>query len=297
MTIYLAGGCFWGVSHFFSQVTGVKNTVCGYANGNIPNPTYEQVYTDKTGFAETVAVTFRPEVVALEDIIRLFFCIIDPTSLNRQGEDCGTRYRTGIYYESPIQKVALQGIVDKERARYGDAFAVEFLQLENFFPAEERHQDYLEKNPSGYCHIPLKALRYIRAWNAIRLSLEGETDEIARMATAAAVLYERMQFFWVGFYRVVDRHLVIGPYQGPQACLRIAYGKGVCGSAWKQGRTVIVPDVEQFPGHIACSSLSRSEIVVPVIRGGQVTGVLDIDSDRLNAFDETDGRFLELILN
>jgi L-methionine (R)-S-oxide reductase len=123
----------------------------------------------------------------------------------------------------------------------------------------------------------------------------GEDDLIANMANVAAALKEGFGFFWVGFYRVVGDQLVLGPFQGPVACSRIAYGKGVCGTAWKEGRVVVVPDVDQFPGHIACSSLSRSEIVVPVWSGNRIIAVLDIDSDQLDAFDEIDAHYLEKV--
>ena len=126
--------------------------------------------------------------------------------------------------------------------------------------------------------------------------LEGETDEVACMANLAALLHRAFGFWWTGFYRVVGDELVLGPFQGPVACIHIPYGRGVCGTAWKRNETVVVPDVEEFPGHIACSSESRSEIVVPVRRQGQVVAVLDIDSKELAAFDDTDREFLETIV-
>ena len=127
--------------------------------------------------------------------------------------------------------------------------------------------------------------------------LEGETDVIAKMANVSAVLHETFGFWWTGFYRVAGDELVLGPFQGPVACMHIPFGKGVCGTAWKRNETVVVPDVEQFPGHIACSSASRSEIVVPVHGpDGAVTAVLDIDSDRLATFDEEDRVWLEKIV-
>ena len=126
--------------------------------------------------------------------------------------------------------------------------------------------------------------------------LEGETDEIACMANLAALLHRAFGFWWTGFYRVVGDELVLGPFQGPVACIHIPYGRGVCGTAWKRNETVVVPDVEECPGHIACSSESRSEIVVPVHRQGQVVAVLDIDSKELAAFDDTDREFLETIV-
>ena len=124
----------------------------------------------------------------------------------------------------------------------------------------------------------------------------GEGDLVANMANMAAALKQTFGFFWVGFYRVVGDQLVLAPFQGPIACSRIRYGKGVCGTAWKEARTVIVPDVDAFPGHIACSSASRSEIVVPIMREKQVIAVLDIDSDQLNSFDDTDRIYLERLV-
>ena len=123
----------------------------------------------------------------------------------------------------------------------------------------------------------------------------GETDAIANMANVAAALHEAFGFWWTGFYRVEGQQLVLGPFQGPIACTRIPYGKGVCGTAWQRAETVIVPNVHEFPGHIACSSASNSEIVVPILHDGQVIAVLDIDSTEFAAFDETDKYYLELI--
>ena len=127
--------------------------------------------------------------------------------------------------------------------------------------------------------------------------LEGETDMVAKMANVAAVLHESFGFWWTGFYRVAGEELILGPFQGPVACMHIPFGKGVCGTAWKRNETIVVPDVEAFPGHIACSSASRSEIVVPVHGSdGTVTAVLDIDSDRLATFDDVDRVWLEKIV-
>ena len=124
----------------------------------------------------------------------------------------------------------------------------------------------------------------------------GESDPIANMANVASMLHETFGFWWTGFYRVLDGELVLGPFQGPLACTRIQKGRGVCGTAWERGETVIVPDVDAFPGHIACSSLSRSEIVVPVFQHGVVVAVLDIDSKELATFDEIDKKYLEEIV-
>lgn len=140
-----------------------------------------------------------------------------------------------------------------------------------------------------------KEARYSLLYKQIESVLAGENDPVARMANAAAMIHETFRFWWTGFYRVIGRELVLGPFQGPLACTRIAFGRGVCGTAWKERQTLVVPDVEQFPGHIACSSASRSEIVVPIFRGGEVIAVLDIDSEQLATFDDTDRQWLERI--
>jgi len=129
----------------------------------------------------------------------------------------------------------------------------------------------------------------------IQALVEGETDLIANMANVVAVLHETFHFWWTGFYRVEGKQLVLGPFQGPVACTRIEYGKGVCGTAWQRGETIIVPNVHLFPGHIACSSASNSEIVVPIRKEGEVIAVLDIDSTEYNTFDAIDQTFLERI--
>ncbi len=127
--------------------------------------------------------------------------------------------------------------------------------------------------------------------------LYGETDLVANLANVAAALKEQFKWFWVGFYLVKNGELVLGPFQGPVACTRIAKGRGVCGTAWDKAETLIVPDVDAFPGHIACSSLSRSEIVLPLFSHGEVIGVLDVDSSELNEFNETDAKYLKQIIN
>ena len=142
-----------------------------------------------------------------------------------------------------------------------------------------------------------KQERYEALLPQIKAVIEGESDLIANMANLAAMLHETFGFWWTGFYRVVSEELVLGPFQGPMACTRIKKGRGVCGTAWLQEETQVVPDVDKFPGHIACSSLSRSEIVVPVRQGEDIIAVLDIDSAELNTFDHTDRHYLEEIVS
>ena len=160
--IYLAGGCFWGTEHYFKQVEGVVETEVGYANGIIENPTYEKVCTDTTRFAETVHVKYNPEVVSLRFLLQLYFKAIDPVSVNQQGHDKGTQYRTGIYYTDEADLPTIDEVYDEEQKKCGQQFAVEKKPLENFYSAEEYHQDYLDKNPSGYCHLPLSLFEYAR---------------------------------------------------------------------------------------------------------------------------------------
>ena len=305
-------------------------------------------------------------MLPLGELLEDYFCAIDPLSLNRQGEDRGTRYRTGIYYVDEADIPVIEQVMAAQEELYGCPLAVESGPLKSFFPAEERHQDYLDKNPEGYCHLSLKMFRYPRVVKELRSLLEGETDWTARMANTAALIKERFGFFWVGFYLVkptgaagdaamhgtktgsgeaagagtapadtrhIGSELVLGPFQGPIACMRIKFGRGVCGTAWKERKTLVVPDVEAFPGHIACSSLSRSEIVVPIFNDGsadlleglaicpggntgpgtttspgcttshvgnsdgEVIGVLDIDSTELATFDQADALWLSRLVS
>lgn len=141
-----------------------------------------------------------------------------------------------------------------------------------------------------------KAERYALLARQIEAVVAGETDMIARMANVAAMIHHTFGFWWTGFYRTVGNELVLGPFQGPLACTRIAFGRGVCGTAWRDEQTIVVPDVEQFEGHIACSSASRSEIVVPLRQNGVIIGVLDIDSCELATFDAIDREWLERIV-
>lgn len=141
-----------------------------------------------------------------------------------------------------------------------------------------------------------KEQKYELLYRQAREIVAGEEDAVANMANLAAMIHQTFGFWWTGFYRVVGEELVLGPFQGPIACTRIAYGRGVCGTAWQRGTTVVVPDVEQFPGHIACSSLSRSEIVVPIRKGDNIVAVLDIDSEHIATFDDVDREWLERIV-
>lgn len=160
--IFLAGGCFWGTEHYFKQIKGVTNTEVGFANGQTNNPTYEEVYTDTTGYAETVRIQFDDAVVDLKFLLQMFFKAIDPTSLNKQGHDEGTRYRTGVYYTADTDLPVIQEVFAEEQKNLDAPIAVEVEPLQSFYPADERHQDYLDKNPDGYCHLPVALFEFAR---------------------------------------------------------------------------------------------------------------------------------------
>ena len=154
-TIYLAGGCFWGMQKFLDQFDGVRETEVGYANGPEKAPSYREV-CDNSGHAETVRVAYDESVLSRPELLRFYFMVIDPTSVNRQGEDCGIQYRTGIYYTDEDQLPAIREVYAEVEAKEGKPLAVEVKPLENFFSAEVYHQKYLDKNPGGYCHIPTR---------------------------------------------------------------------------------------------------------------------------------------------
>ena len=156
--IWLAGGCFWGVEAYISRIYGVYDVTTGYANGNKENPSYEEVCTGNTGFAETVHVRYDPDRIELKALLTQFFKIIDPVSKDRQGNDIGSQYRSGIYYKDENDKLIIDEVVALEQKNYTKEIQTEVLPLQNYFLAEEYHQDYLEKNPNGYCHIDFSHL-------------------------------------------------------------------------------------------------------------------------------------------
>ena len=155
--IYLAGGCFWGVDEYMSRIDGVVDTRVGYANGTKENPSYEEVCTGTTGHTETTYVKFDESIISLEELINRFWRIIDPTMLNRQGPDIGNQYRTGIYYTDEADLDIINKTLEEQRSKYDRPIVTEIMRLKVYYDAEEYHQDYLKKNPSGYCHIDLNA--------------------------------------------------------------------------------------------------------------------------------------------
>ena len=175
--IYFAGGCFWGTEHYLRQFEGVTETLTGYANGFIPDPVYEQVYTDKTGYVECVKVLYDPEIISLTTLCRLFFRSIDPLLKDRQGNDIGTRYRTGIYWTDDEEKTVVEEVYKEIQAKHSSPLMVEKCSLKCFFPAEDYHQDYLLKNPDGYCHLSPAELHFARTYARITKALRSNSDE------------------------------------------------------------------------------------------------------------------------
>lgn len=204
--IYLAGGCFWGVEAYFSKIPGVISTKTGYANGKFENPTYEQVSTGKTGFAETVMVEYDFGRISLQEILHHFFSIIDPTTLNYQGNDIGEQYRSGVYYVDDSDKAVIENMVSKESEKYDVPIVVEVNKLENFYPAEEYHQKYLEKNPSGYCHIDLSRIeKYTRYKKPSHTELKKNLTDIQYKVTQEGETE-------LPFSSELDRHFEEGIY-------------------------------------------------------------------------------------
>lgn len=167
--IWLAGGCFWGVEAFLSKIPGVIHTETGYANGNTENPSYEEVCRNGTGHAEAVYIKYNSYKIGLEKLLNYFFKIIDPTTLNRQGHDMGTQYRTGIYYKSISDKNRIENYLSEQQPLFKKKILTEVLPIRNFYKAEEYHQDYLNKNPNGYCHIDLSLLNSLKNEEQIKV--------------------------------------------------------------------------------------------------------------------------------
>lgn len=179
-TIYFAGGCFWGTEHFMQQIKGVVDTEVGYANSAVPEPTYRQVCSGSTGAAETVKVTFDPDVVSIPFLTRLYLMTIDPTSINRQGNDSGNQYRTGIYYTSPQQLSQIKPVIDSLQRRLDRKVAIEVKPIENFYRAEDYHQDYLDVTPGGYCHINPALFKLAREASEQKSQYVRPSDEVLR---------------------------------------------------------------------------------------------------------------------
>lgn len=175
--IYLAGGCFWGVEKYLSLIPGVLDTEVGYANGKTEQPTYEQVCNDNTGHAETVKVIYNGNKISLTELLSRFFEVIDPITLNKQGNDVGIQYRSGIYYKQPEDRNEIMSFISNLQAQYKELIVVDVAPLDNYYPAEDYHQQYLDKNPGGYCHIP------VQAFNQAKRSFSNSKNDLKQRLT------------------------------------------------------------------------------------------------------------------
>ncbi len=308
--IYVAGGCFWGVEAYFKLIPGIKKTAVGYANSRMKNPTYREVCSGRTNAVEAVELIYNPQVITLEQLLKFFYRIIDPTLLNRQGGDIGSQYRTGIYYVDANDADVIANSLTALQEEYEEKVVVETQELVNFFIAEDEHQDYLAQNPGGYCHVNMNVLApherkidkkrlYSELITNLRALLTETVHPLSVLSNVAALLKATFSdVSWVGFYLAIDGKLVVGPFQGNVACDTIAFGKGVCGESFVTQKVMIIPDVLNHPNHIACESETRSEIVVPLYNSGdEVIGVLDLDSYKYDAFDEDDKFYLTHIVH
>lgn len=163
--IYLAGGCFWGTEHYLKMINGVVFTEVGYANSLVENPSYEMVCKGNTMAAETVYIKYDTSLISLETLLNVYFVSIDPTSVNKQGHDVGVQYRTGIYYTDENDLAVINKVIFEQQKKCSEEIVVEVMPLENFYPAEDYHQDYLIKNPNGYCHLPLELFEFAKRFN------------------------------------------------------------------------------------------------------------------------------------
>lgn len=244
--IYLAGGCFWGLEAYMSKLEGVLDVTSGYANGSTENPTYEEVSFLHTGHAETVHVIYDAGVTDLTTLLKYYFKVIDPTSINKQGNDVGTQYRTGIYYTSESDLVAINSVYDQVAAKYSKPLAVEVLPLSQFFLAEDYHQDYLAKNPNGYCHIDLS----LADDSLIDPSDYPKPDDATLKATLTDIQYKVTQLgdteraytntYWDSYEEGIYVDVVTGE---PLFSSRDKYDSG-CG--WPSFSKPIVPEVVTY---------------------------------------------------
>lgn len=246
-TIYVAGGCFWGVEEFMSRIPGVLDAASGYANGNSDTVTYQEVCYSGTGHAETVIVTYDESIVPLEALLETFFTIIDPTSVNRQGNDVGSQYRTGVYYTDEADLGVIQAVVASEQTKYTDPIVTEVLPLENFCLAEEYHQDYLQKNPNGYCHIDLSTARdeALHSWIDSQVYPVPSKEELKARLTD--IQYRVTQendteyAFTNDYYALFDKGLYVDVVTGEP--LFSSADKYESGCGWPSFTKPIVPQV------------------------------------------------------
>ena len=239
--IYFAGGCFWGVEHYFKQIDGVLETAVGYANGKTENPTYEEVCRDNTGHAETVRVKYDENSITLKFLLDMFLDIIDPTLLNRQGNDIGVQYRTGVYYTDDNDYQTIKTFFEKISQQYDNNIKTEIVKLQNFYEAEEYHQDYLNKNSGGYCHINIS--KFDKAKNKIVdpnfYSIKNR--ELTKLQEDVAFHNATEKPYSSSYYDFDDEGIYVDIVSGEP--LFLSSDKFFCACGWPSFTKPIDPDV------------------------------------------------------
>ncbi|OBZ14702.1 peptide methionine sulfoxide reductase [Bacillus sp. FJAT-27264] len=246
--IYFAGGCFWGIEAYMARVYGVSDAVSGYANGTGENPSYEDVVRGDRGFAETVKVSYDPKRVSLEQLIAAFFKVIDPTSVNKQGNDQGIQYRTGIYSSNPADLTVIKDAIVKEQLKYDKKIVTEALPLSNFYMAEEYHQDYLEKNPNGYCHIDLSVVQdvniHIDASKYPKPSNEELKKKLTKIQYQVAVLADTEHAYSNEYWDQFEPGIYVDVTTGEP--LFASADKYDAGCGWPSFTKPIIPEVVTY---------------------------------------------------
>ena len=293
---YFAGGCFWCITPFFARAKGVAGVVSGFSGGEEKDPAYEQVKAQQTGHRESIEVSYDPQQTSFDTLLHIFLANVDPYDGGGQYIDRGHSYTLAVYYQNEKERLAAQKALDEIP---GAQIALE--PFCGFYAAGEEHQEFYKRHPEEFAKemeesgrtkgLSEKGERLVRQ---LKSFVEEEPWYVSLLPNAAALIWETLpDLNWAGFYLIRDGVLALGPFEGKTACIHIPLGKGVCGTAAVKDSTLRVPDVHEFPGHIACDSASNSEIVIPLHKNGRVIGVMDLDSPSLNRFTAGDQTLLE----
>ncbi|MBP5342723.1 peptide-methionine (S)-S-oxide reductase MsrA [bacterium] len=308
MDVYLAGGCFWCINMTIKETPGVKDVVVGYSGGDEENPKYEDVKSQKTGHRETIKVTFDENIISYPDLLDVFLLNVDPFDEFGQFIDRGHSYTLAIYYKNEYEKnIASMKIAELENFFNKKAY-ISIEPFKSFYIAEEYHQDFYKKHKEEFEKELIESGRikkmtdYKLLNNELKEIIRDVECDISNFANASSLIFNTLDNLnWAGFYLLDNDYLYLGPFQGKVACTKIKVGSGVCGTSVFMKKTLVVPNVLEFKGHIACDSNSKSEIVIPMIKDDKIIGVLDIDSPIFNRFSEEDKigleEFVKILLN
>lgn len=297
--LYLCGGCFWCIESVYAGIDGVKSVVSGYSGGDVINPTYEEVKAQNTKHREALEIVFDENKITLETLIDIYLDSVEPFNNEGQYIDTGFSYTLALMYLNESQKNIIEKKINEFEKIKGQKTCIEVLPFKNFYKAEEYHQEYYLKNPKEFKNEIKESNRrenfdYNLLNNQLKSLIEDDDYDISILSNASALLFSSLKDLnWAGFYIIKDNQLKVGPFQGNVACSTIQIGKGVCGTAVKESKTIVVENVHEFPGHIACDENSKSEIVIPIYKDNRIYGVLDIDSPIYNRFLTVDKLGLE----